>query len=88
MCAGDEIKLATWDEYLAMLLSPTGGQTLYRGHREYEWQLESTIERALLEYAGSWRGRAPGAMQSNVVDTETAQWIDRVERDLTKFREI
>ena len=83
--AGDEIQLASWEECIRLLLSSGGGHTLYRGHSVYEWQLESTIERALLEYSGKWRERAHGVMQSNVADAETERWIGQVERGLTEF---
>jgi hypothetical protein len=41
----------TWDECVKLLLSSGGNRTMYRGHRRFEWELQSTLERALLEFA-------------------------------------
>ena len=59
-------------------------ETLYRGHRNYEWELESTLERDLLTYAKEWDERKYQVIQSNVADPETEQWTRAVERRLTK----
>ena len=81
---GEEIEPATWDECAGLLLSFGGNETIYRGHRCFEWQLHSTLERALLKHAERWDDRKYQVMQSMVTDPETEQWTSAVERELTR----
>lgn len=82
---GEEMAPRTWDECLRMLLSWGGGNTIYRGHRCFEWQLQSTLERALLRYAAQWDNHKYQVMQSMAADSATEQWTMDVERALTHY---
>jgi hypothetical protein len=67
---GEEIELTSWDECVNLLLSSGGDNTIYRGHRRFEWELHSTLERALLEHAERWDERKHGLMQSMAADPD------------------
>jgi hypothetical protein len=41
---GEEIEMAGWEESIDLLLSSGEEETIYRGHRCFEWQLQSTLE--------------------------------------------
>ena len=81
---GQEVELASWEE-CAALLAAGDGNTIYRGHRCFEWELQSTLERALLSYAERWDGRRYDVMRSMAADRETEQWTLAVERTLTDY---
>jgi hypothetical protein len=60
---------------------------LYRGHNSYAWELESTLERALLAHARSWNPARYEIMTSMVDDKDTGEWALEVESALThQFR--
>ncbi len=82
---GEEIEPTTWDECVGLLLSSGGSETLYRGHRCFEWRLQSSIERALFRHAEQWDNRKYQVMQSAAVDRETEQWASDVERKLAQY---
>jgi hypothetical protein len=81
---GEEIEPATWDECVSLLLSSGGNDTIYRGHRCFEWRLESTLERALLKHAEQREDHKYQIMLSMVADPETEHWANDVERALTQ----
>ena len=82
---GDEIEPTSWDECVRLLLSSGGHETIYRGHGRFGWQLQSTLERALLQYAEQWDQRKYQVMQSMVVDSGLEQWTSDVEVELTQY---
>lgn len=75
----------TWDECVKLLLSSGGNRTMYRGHRRFEWELQSTLERALLEFAEAFDQDRYQIMQSMVVDHDTEEWTIGVERRFTQY---
>lgn len=81
---GEEIQPASWDECVNLLVSSGANKTLYRGHQCFNWELQSTIERALLNHAEQWDERKYGLMQSMAADHETDQWALDVETKLTQ----
>jgi hypothetical protein len=84
---GEEIEPATWDECVSLLLSSGGDQTIYRGHRRFEWRLQSTLERALLEHAKLHNDRRYKLMLSMAADPDLERWVGNVETSLTnQFR--
>jgi hypothetical protein len=68
-----------------LFLSSGGDTVLYRGHRCYEWKLESRLERVLQEYAERWDPHKLGTMQSSAGDPETDQWARDEEIRLTQY---
>lgn len=85
---GQEIKLGSWDECVSFLLEAGGDGSLYRGQRCFDWDLRSSLERALLEHAERWDERTHGLMLSMVADAETDKWARDVERALLqRFRQ-
>lgn len=82
---GEDIEPGSWGECVKLLLDSGGGETVYRGHRCFEWNLESTLERALQEHAKRWDPEKYGLMLSAGADPETEQWADGVEQWLTEF---
>lgn len=82
---GQEVEPATWDECVGLLLSSGGSETIYRGHRCFEWELQSTLERALLKHTEKWDDHKYQVMLSMVTDAETEQWTSGVERALTQY---
>jgi hypothetical protein len=81
---GQEVELASWEECVT-LLAAGDGNTIYRGHGCFEWELQSTLERALLRYAEQWDQHKYDVMRSMAADTETEQWTIDVERTLTDY---
>ena len=75
---GRNIEPDTWSECINYLLSSGGDSTIYRGHRCYAWNLESTLERALQEHAQQWDERKYGVMQSMSADPETDEWAANI----------
>lgn len=55
---------------------------IYRGHRSFDWELRSTLERALQEHAQRWDQHKYRAMTSMAADPETDQWAQAVESNL------
>jgi hypothetical protein len=83
--AGETHEPGTWDECVGLLLSSGGSTTIYRGHRCFEWELQSKLERDLLTYAKQRDYHKYQVMQSMAVDPETEQWTRNVERQLTQY---
>ena len=84
---GEDVEPATWNECVNALLSSGGDNVIYRGHRSFDWDLRSTLERALLEHAQTWDDRKYQLMNSNAADQETDDWARSVETDLMqRFR--
>jgi DNA-binding phage protein len=82
---GQEIEPSSWDECATLLLRCGGEETIYRGHGSYDWQLLSSLERALLQRAKQWDDRKYQVMQSPVVDSETEDWAKDIEQKQTLF---
>jgi hypothetical protein len=80
-----DVELDTWDECVNLLLSSGGGRTMYRGHRRFDWELQSMLERVLLEFAHRFDADRYELMNSMVVDHDTEEWTDGVERRLTDY---
>jgi hypothetical protein len=81
---GEEIDPGSWDECLGLLLSSGGNSTLYRGHRRFDWKLQSSLERALLLHAERCDERKYQIMQSMSRDEDTESWAANVELRLTR----
>lgn len=85
---GKDVEPSTWDECLKMLLSLGSDDMLYRGHVCFDWNLSSTLERALLEQAKRFDDRKYGLMNSMSADSATENWASDVERVLMlRFRQ-
>lgn len=85
---GKDVEPSTWDECLKMLLSLGSDDMLYRGHACFDWNLSSTLERALLEQAKRFDDRKYGLMNSMSADSATENWASDVERVLMlRFRQ-
>src|SRR5487761_1264735 len=82
---GEEIEPTSWDECVNLLLSSGGDQSLYRGHASFDWELQSTLERALQKHAEQWDTHKFQLMQSMAADSETDQWTVDVEAELTQY---
>ena len=80
---GQEIEPSSWDECAALLLRSGGEETIYRGHGHYDWQLHSSLERALLQRARQWDDRKYQVMRSPVADAQTAEWARSLEQKQT-----
>ena len=93
---GQTIQRDKWAECLDLLLSSGDEDVLYRGHNDFEWQLQSSLERFLLSHAGKWDaasspststvGRAV-TMRSMVESPSTEEWALGMESAMTqRFR--
>jgi FRG domain len=83
---GKTLQPDTWSDCLHLLLSSGDEDALYRGHGCFEWALQSSLERALLEHARKYETRAL-VMESMADDPETTRWALGVESALTqRFR--
>jgi hypothetical protein len=86
--AGQEIEPASWADCTALLLSSGGVDALYRGHRCFAWDLQSSLERALLAHADRWDKRRHGLLLSMAADPATEAWTHAAEDLLTqRFRQ-
>jgi hypothetical protein len=83
--AGIDMAPESWGECVNLLLTSGGEETIYRGHTSFDWELHSTLERALLERAEQLDDRKIQVMQSPVADTETETWANDVETSLTTY---
>ena len=81
--ADQDVKPGSWDESVQLLLASGGGDDLYRGHRQFDWKLESTLERALQEHARQWDPEKHELLLSMAVDPGTEGWAKKVEIGLT-----
>lgn len=85
---GQDVEPPTWDECLKMLLSLGGDDVLYRGQARFEWNLSTTLERALLEHSERFDKRKHGLMLSMSADKEAEDWANDVESVLMqRFRQ-
>ena len=85
---GQEIEPPSWTDCAAKLLSWGGVDALYRGHRCFDWELQSSIERALLAHADRWDKDRRLSLTSMGDDPATEQWALAVEDALTqRFRQ-
>jgi hypothetical protein len=81
---GQDLEPDSWVECLALLLSSGGDTAMYRGHRKFDWDLHSTLERALLEHAKRWDNNRYELMRSMAADPETERWVLSAEKELTE----
>jgi hypothetical protein len=85
---GQDIEPASWVECVDLLLSSGGNGAIYRGHRCFDWDLQSTLERALQEHARRWDEHRFELMRSMAADPDTERWALDVEKELTEcFRQ-
>jgi hypothetical protein len=82
---GREIEPESWAECLSLVLSSGGGETIYRGHRSFNRELQSKLERVLLKRAEEFDRHRYDLMQSMAVDRETDEWTESVEKYLTRY---
>jgi hypothetical protein len=82
---GRELEPESWAECLSLLLSFGGSETIYRGHRSFNWELQSKLERVLLKHAEEFDRHRYDLMQSMAVDRETDEWTESVEKYLTRY---
>lgn len=82
---GQEIEPTSWDECVNLLLSSGGSNLIYRGHRCFDWELETTLERALQAYAKRFDEDKYQLMLSMAADDGTDKWGNDVERELTQY---
>jgi hypothetical protein len=84
---GEDVEPTSWAECVAMLLSSGGDDALYRGQRCFDWDLRSSLERALLDYARANNQRAYELMLSMGEDEDTERWARGIEQGLLqRFR--
>ena len=81
---GKDIEPASWGDCVDRLLSSGGEQAIYRGHRRFDWDLQSTLERALQEHAREWDEPRHELMCSMAADPDTERWALGVETELTE----
>ena len=85
---GQDVEPRTWDACLKMLLSLGDEDVLYRGHACYDWNLSTTLERALEENSKRFDERKYELMHSMAADSETENWAGDVENVLMlRFRQ-
>lgn len=85
---GQDVESRTWDACLKMLLSLGDEDVLYRGHACYDWNLSTTLERALEENSKRFDERKYELMHSMAADSETENWASDVENVLMlRFRQ-
>lgn len=77
--AGEDIEPGSWEECVQLLLASGGDDVLYRGHRKFDWKLESSLERALQEHALEFEPEKYERLQSMAADAETERWTNTVE---------
>jgi len=82
---GEDLQPTTWDECVGILRVSGGHETMYRGHRCFDWRLWSTLERALYAYAQQWDHEKYQVMESMVADYRVEQWTSDVEGKLTQY---
>lgn len=81
---GRTIEPASWAECLDLLLSSGGEGAIYRGLKVFDWELESTLERALRKHAEEWDEEKHLVMQSMVKHYPTEKWASDAENALTQ----
>jgi hypothetical protein len=85
---GETIEVASWNECVGLLLSLGGRSALYRGQGSFDWELKSSLERALLDLSSHENERFHGLMMSMVVDEKLEKWIHAKELELLQsFRQ-
>jgi hypothetical protein len=91
---GQTIQPDSWADCLDLLLSSGDEDVLYRGHNDFEWQLQSSLERFLASHAEKWSGPSPAPTTATTVtlgsmaeSRSTEEWALDVERAMTqRFR--
>ena len=85
---GTDVEPSTWAECLDKLLSLGSDDLLYRGHACFDWNLSTTLERALLEQSERFDNNKHGLMTSMSADSATENWASDAERVLMlRFRQ-
>jgi FRG domain len=86
--ADENVEPSTWDKCVTTLLSLGSDDILYRGHASFDWQLNSTLERALLDHARVFDQHKYELMLSMAADDATENWANDVEKTLMmRFRQ-
>lgn len=85
---GEEVEPTSWAECVSLLLSSGGDDALYRGQRQFEWELQSSLERALLNWSEQNDQRRHELMMSMSTDSDTGKWANGIELELMQhFRQ-
>jgi len=78
----------SWSDCIRLLLELGNGNMIFRGQKQANWPLLTSLERALLEYAGREDERMLQIMQGMAADSATERKIRNVEDALLqRFRE-
>jgi FRG domain-containing protein len=84
---GQTLEPGPWAECLHHLMSSGTENALYRGHRRFDWELRSLLERALEENLKQQDPDKALLLKSMVDDPELAKWTRDMEVALTqRFR--
>jgi hypothetical protein len=78
------VDLDTWDELLTALLRRGATHLLYRGQRDFDWQLACKLSRSLRAQAEAGGPIPLGLMESMVVDDGLNRHVERVETSLLR----
>lgn len=81
---GEEVERSSWDECLNLLLFLGHNNIIYRGHQCFDWKLESTLERALQDYAEKHDKEKYELINSACADRSTDEWANNIEKYLTE----
>jgi hypothetical protein len=78
----------SWSDCIRLLLELGRKNVIYRGQKNYEWPLWSSLERALFKYAKREDERKLQVIQGMSADTATELWVRNAEDALLqRFRE-
>jgi hypothetical protein len=78
----------SWQECISLLLELGGENVIYRGQKQYDWPLWSSLERAVFKYAQREDSRLFELIRGMASDTEAELWIRNAEDALLqRFRE-
>ena len=84
---GQTLEPLSWAECLDLLISSGTEDALYRGHRVFEWELQTSLERAVVEYVKIWDPGKALAIESMANDPPSKNWVRDTEIALTqRFR--
>ena len=84
---GQTLEPLSWAECLGLLISSGTEDALYRGQRLFEWELQTLLERAIVEHVKIWDPDKALAMESMADDPPSKNWVRDTEIALTqRFR--